>query len=277
MRPPAPVPSTRLRSMLCSRAILRTSGESGPAGSAGRRAARGGRGRRDGLARERRGGSGRRAGARRGFGCVGAAGAAAAHPAAFLDARHHGVDAHRLAFFHQDFGERAGGRRRESPYPPCRWRSQTAARRAPRARRASSATWSASLPRCFRPSGASLRRSCSVLSFVSCEDGHRAPRSSSISQSKTRPKCAASVRRHFFQARAHAKLRHGRDRLRSARRERCTGNSSNRCATFRAKPCEVTQRLDVHADGGDLALSHPHARQLGNARRPRCRNRPACR
>src|SRR6185295_4896938 len=33
MRPPAPVPFTRLRSTLLSRAIRRTSGDSGPAGS----------------------------------------------------------------------------------------------------------------------------------------------------------------------------------------------------------------------------------------------------
>jgi hypothetical protein len=34
-------------------------------------------------------------------------------PPPFVDARHHGVDAYRLAFFHQHLGQRSGGGRRD--------------------------------------------------------------------------------------------------------------------------------------------------------------------
>ena len=62
--------------------------------------------------------------------------------------------ADRLAFLHQNFAPACRPPATESRCPLCRSRSRTAARRAPRARRASSATWSAFLRQCFRPSGA---------------------------------------------------------------------------------------------------------------------------
>ena len=105
MRPPAPVPRTRLRSILCSRAILRTSGESGPGASrrglGGRR--RRGCGRRNRLRRRRRAPDGL-FGGRRG----------AAWRRRRLSAMRATtvLIAHRLAFLHQHFRQRAGRGRR---------------------------------------------------------------------------------------------------------------------------------------------------------------------
>ena len=66
---------------------------------------------------------------------------AACAASVLADHPHHAVHLHRGAFGHFDFLQHAGRRARESPRPPCRWRSRTAARRAGPARRASSATW----------------------------------------------------------------------------------------------------------------------------------------
>ena len=135
MRPPAPVPFTWLRSMLYSRAILRTSGDkrtSGRLGFHGRRGFFHGnrirtRGVRHGFRQRRRLGSrasSRPEALRRGAWVR--AGAAAvgrsfrgrgrwsrrAVARAFVDPAHHGADRHRLAFFHQHFSQNAGGGRR---------------------------------------------------------------------------------------------------------------------------------------------------------------------
>src|ERR1017187_585242 len=139
----------------------------------------------------------------------------------------------------------------ESPYPPCRSKSQTAARPAPHGRRASSATWSASLPLFSRPSGASLRLSCANPLYLAI-------------------KYAAEVRGQALRNRrprsAASQLRHGSHGLGEAARNNVlkiaqVGRDVER-ETVRCDPS-----ADVHADGGDFALAHPDARQFRNTAR----------
>src|ERR1017187_5915576 len=121
MRPPAPVPLTRLRSILFSRAILRTSGESGPDGSAAGSAAgssagvvSGSTGGGAGAAAGAAGAGGRGSGGFSGGGLLnGSYGLGRGRSAFFRDARHYRVDAYRRTFFHQHLGQRAGGGRRD--------------------------------------------------------------------------------------------------------------------------------------------------------------------
>ena len=53
----------------------------------------------------------------------------------------HGLNRNRLAFVDLDFFQHAGRRATEFPRPLCRWKFQTAVRRARSCRRPSSATW----------------------------------------------------------------------------------------------------------------------------------------
>ena len=64
---------------------------------------------------------------------------------------------------HQYFAQASRQRATEFPYPPYRLKSQRAVRPAPLSHRASSATSSACLLQCFRPSGALRRQSLNFL------------------------------------------------------------------------------------------------------------------
>ena len=151
IRSPAPVPLIRLKSMLFSRAILRTSGESGPAVSSDH-------GRNRLRRRRRRNRSGAVEVARSGF-RLRNSGQRRGRAGPIVDARHHRVDPHRLAFFNQNLGQRSSRRRRNFRIHFVRRNLEQRLVALRSFLPASSATWSVFLPQYFRPSGASRRQS----------------------------------------------------------------------------------------------------------------------
>src|ERR1700722_5126454 len=143
----------------------------------------------------------------------------------------------------------------ESPCRPCPSKSRIAARHARRDRRAFSATSSASPPRCFRPSGASLRPSCV---FASVCWNHFAFKYAA------KMRCQALC--NFFPGCAATKLGHGSHGPGQATRNNVLEIAEIGCNVQRETVgCHPT--ADVHAHGGDLTTFHPYASELRDASR----------
>jgi len=215
MRPPAPVPLTRLKSILFSRAQLAHHGESGPAGSAAGAGSSTGGGA-AGLPRHRR----RRRRTRGGRFGRGLCGRLGGYSAVFFDARHHGVDATVLpssTITSASVRRQATGFR----YPPYRSKSRKSG--------SSRSTWSpgffshlVSVPSTMLSPIWGI--TTSVISVLSFGRLHRRRAASGIWQSKTWPKCAAKRILHLSNV-ACTPSAAMESRAWSIHRVRCIGNS----------------------------------------------------
>src|ERR1017187_6588554 len=265
MRPPAPVPLTRLRSMLFSRAIFRTSGESGPdtsaAASAGGCSAGFASGSTGGGAGAATGAAATGAGASGAFsaGAAAGAGAAASAPPSSamrattvliptvapsststsdnVPAAGEGISVSTLSV---EISNNGSSRSTRSP----RFLSHLV-----------------SVPSTMlSPIWGITTSVISVLSFRGGQDGR-------LEQHLTLENAAemgGKDLRNFRQRSAHAKLRHGSHRL-----GKPAGDNVLKIAQIRIHVQRETVRrhppAEVHSDGGDFAIAHPNPSQLGNA------------
>src|ERR1017187_5776894 len=267
MRPPAPVPLTRLRSILFSRAILRTSGESGPDGSAAGSAAGssagvvsgstgGGAGAAAGAAAAGAGGSGVFSAGAFSTGTTGWA--AAAPPSSAMrattvlmptvapsststsdnvPAAGEGISVSTLSV---EISNNGSSRSTRSP----RFLSHLV-----------------SVPSTMlSPIWGITTSVISVLTFRGCEDG-------ALEQHLTLENAAemgGQDLRNFPQRGAHAQLRHGSHRLGEP-----AGDDVLKIAQIRIhvqrEAVGSHPAAEMHADGGDFAVAYPDPGELGDA------------
>src|ERR1017187_428795 len=259
MRPPAPVPLTRLRSILFSRAILRTSGESGPDGSAAGSAA----GSSAGVGSGSTGGAAAGAGGSGVFSAgafsTGTTGWAAAAPPSSamrattvlmptvapsststsdnVPAAGEGISVSTLSV---EISNNGSSRSTRSP----RFLSHLV-----------------SVPSTMlSPIWGITTSVISILSFRGGQDG----RLEQHLTLETAAEMGGKDLRNFRQRSAHAKLRHGSHRL-----GKPAGDNVLKIAQIRIHVQRETVRrhppAEVHSDGGDFAIAHPNPSQLGNA------------